>query len=89
MDTIRVQYITRYNPTQGIIWQHYQGAAENRIICHAGHMPQQSAFLAMDKEKGRGIIILANVNGGKLFLNPQTPEMTNKEIVLALEVLEL
>ncbi len=47
-DTIKVQYFTRYNPTQGIIWQHYQGASENRIICHAGHKPQLSAFLAID-----------------------------------------
>ena len=86
-DTTGVEFYTRYNPTQGIIWQHFRAESGNRIICHAGEMPQQSSFIAMDKEKKRGIIILTNVNGAKLFVNPQTPEMTNKKIVLALEIL--
>ncbi len=88
-DTTEVGFYTKYKPTQGIIWQHFRAESGNRIICHAGEMPQQSSFIAMDKGKGRGIIILTNVNGSKLLINPQTPEMSNKKIVLALEVLAL
>lgn len=88
-DTIEVKYYAKHKPTQGIIWQYYRTESEKRILCHMGHMPQQSAFLAMDKEKNRGIIILTNVNSSKLFINPQTPGMSNKKIVLALDALDL
>ena len=35
-DTTGVEFYTRYNPTQGIIWQHFRAESGNRIICHAG-----------------------------------------------------
>ncbi|MEM6525563.1 MAG: hypothetical protein AAF693_17315 [Bacteroidota bacterium] len=41
-------------------------------------MPQQSSFIATDTEKRRGIIILTNVNGRRLFINPETPEMSSQ-----------
>ncbi|MEM9389762.1 MAG: serine hydrolase domain-containing protein, partial [Bacteroidota bacterium] len=88
-DTIAIQWFTRHRPTQGIVWWHYRGKSGRRIIGHAGEMPQQSSFMAMDKEKRRGIIILTNVNGSKLFIDPETSEMSSRKIVLALDILDL
>lgn len=88
-DTIAIQWFTRHRPTQGIVWWHYRTESGERVVGHAGEMPQQSSFMAMDKEKSRGIVILTNVNGSKLFINPQTPEMSSKKIIMALTFLNL
>lgn len=88
-DTIDITWFTKYRPTQGIGWWHYRGSSNNRIICHSGNMPAQTSFIAFDKTKMRGIIILTNVNSHNITLNDKTAEMTTKTIDLSMRILGL
>jgi len=84
-DTISIPWFTKYKATQGIGWWHYRTETNNRIICHGGNMPAQTSFIAFDKDKQRGIIILTNASG-KILMND---EKIMKTTELAISVLGL
>lgn len=79
-DTISIPWFSKYNATQGIGWWHYKTDSNNRIICHGGNMPAQTSFIAFDKVKGRGIIILTNVDGKSLMNNDKIMKTTDLSI---------
>jgi CubicO group peptidase (beta-lactamase class C family) len=84
-DTIATAWGKKYHATQGIGWWHYRTDTNNRIICHGGNMPAQTSFMAFDKVKKRGIIILANVDGRTLMNEDKIMKTTD----LAIRVLGL
>ena len=84
-DTISIPWFSKYKATQGIGWWHYRTTSNNRIICHGGNMPAQTSFIAFDKAKGRGIIILTNVDGRSLMNDDKIMKTTD----LSIRVLEL
>ncbi len=84
-DTISIPWFPKYKATQGIGWWHYKTESNNRIICHGGNMPTQTSFIAFDKEKKRGVIILTNVNGRAIFNEDEIMKTTD----LAVRILEL
>jgi CubicO group peptidase (beta-lactamase class C family) len=79
-DTISTAWFKKYNATQGIGWWHYRTDLNNRIICHGGNMPAQTSFMAFDKVKGRGIIILTNVDGRTLMNDDKIMKTTDLSI---------
>jgi CubicO group peptidase (beta-lactamase class C family) len=84
-DTIAIPWFQLYRATQGIVWWHYRTDLNNRIICHGGNMPAQTSFIAFDKEKKRGVIILANVSGKALINGDKVMKTTD----LAIRILGL
>ena len=84
-DTIIIPWFPKYKATQGIGWWHYRTDSNKRIICHGGNMPVQTSFIAFDKEKNRGIIVLTNVDGRTLMNEDKIMKTTD----LAIRVLEL
>jgi CubicO group peptidase (beta-lactamase class C family) len=84
-DTISIPWFTKYKATQGIAWWHYRTDQNDRIICHGGNMPQQTSFIAFDKAKNRGIIILTNADGRALMNDEKIMRTTD----LAVKILEL
>ena len=83
--TIVIPWFLKYKATQGIAWWHYRTDLNDRIICHGGNMPAQTSFIAFDKEKNRGIIILTNVSGHSILNDDKTLKTTD----LAIRVLGL
>jgi putative pyoverdin transport system ATP-binding/permease protein len=79
-DTISIPWFSKYKATQGIGWWHYRTDSNNRIICHGGNMPAQTSFIAFDKAKGRGIIILTNVDGRSLMNDDKIMKTTDLSI---------
>jgi CubicO group peptidase (beta-lactamase class C family) len=84
-DSISISWFQKFKATQGIGWWHYRTDSNNRIICHGGNMPAQTSFIAFDKEKNRGIIILTNVNGRAILNDDKIMKTTD----LAIQVLGL
>ncbi len=82
-DSISIPWFTAYQATQGSIWWHYRSEKNARILCHGGNSPAQTAFLAMDKEGKRGIILLTNQDGRSLMNDDQIMKTT----ALAMKVL--
>ena len=76
-DTISIPWFPKYKAAQGIGWWHYRTDENNRIICHGGNMPSQTSFIAFDKEKNRGVIILTNVNGGAILMDDKIMKTTD------------
>ncbi len=83
-DTISIPWFQKYRATQGIGWWHYRTNSNNRIICHGGNMPSQTSFIAFDKVKDRGIVILTNVDGRALMNEDKIMKTTD----LAIRLLE-
>jgi CubicO group peptidase (beta-lactamase class C family) len=79
-DTISTAWFKKYNATQGIGWWHYRTDSNNRIICHGGNMPAQTSFIAFDKEKNRGIVVLTNVDGRTLMNDKKIMKTTDLSI---------
>jgi CubicO group peptidase (beta-lactamase class C family) len=79
-DTISTAWFKKYNATQGIGWWHYRTDSNARIICHGGNMPAQTSFIAFDKEKNRGIVILTNVDGRTLINDEKIMKTTDLSI---------
>lgn len=83
-DSITIPWFKKYKATQGFLWWHYRTEQGQRIICHGGNSPAQTSFLAFDKARKKGIIVLLNVDG-RLLLNE---EQILKSTALAMKVLE-
>lgn len=74
----------KYSSTQGIGWWHYK-SGNNRYLCHGGNSPAQTSFIAFDKTRGRGIVILTNVGGRELMNEDKIMKTTD----LAIQVLDM
>ena len=84
-DSISIPWFSKYKATQGIGWWHYRTDLNSRIICHGGNMPVQTSFIAFDKMKNRGIVVLTNVSGRALMNDEKIMKTTD----LAIRVLGL
>jgi CubicO group peptidase (beta-lactamase class C family) len=84
-DSIPTSWFQKYHAKQGIGWWHYKTDLNERIICHGGNMPAQTSFMAFDKVKNRGVIILTNVDGRSLLNDEKIMKTTD----LAIRVLGL
>lgn len=73
----------KYSSTQGIGWWHYK-SGNNKYICHGGNSPAQTSFIAFDKTRKRGIVILTNVSGRELMNNEKIMRTTD----LAIRILD-
>ena len=71
--------------TQGIIWNHQRTGPINRYLSHDGASPSQSSFMAFDKARKRGMVILMNNNGQK----PLTENQIYKTVDLTYKTLGL
>jgi len=83
-DSISIPWFEKYKATQGFIWWHYRTEKGQRIICHGGNSPAQTSFLAFDKARKKGIVVLVNIDGRSLL----NEEQILKSTALAMKVLE-